>query len=154
MSIKRTVLTISVLVTGLVVAGFAIAQSMHHGKGMHEQMHGHMKGGMHGNMQGPNYHGHQGHGSGGIQGDQSASSIAFYAVNEKMHRDMAITFSGDTDADFARAMIPHHQGAVDMAKIVLVFGKDPGIKKLAESIVKSQEAEIAFMSEWLKKKGE
>jgi uncharacterized protein (DUF305 family) len=48
-------------------------------------------------------------------------------------------------------MIPHHQGAVDMAKTLIAFGKDPQIRKLAEEIVKSQESEIAMMQEWLKK---
>ena len=48
-------------------------------------------------------------------------------------------------------MIPHHQGAVDMAKIVLAFGKDPELRKLAENIVKAQEEEIAWMSSWQQK---
>jgi uncharacterized protein (DUF305 family) len=149
MSTKKTILIASVLVTALTLAGFAIAQSMQHGQGMHGQM----KGGMHGSMHGSPGQGHQGHASGSAPGDRSASSLAFNAVNEKMHRDMAITFSGDADADFARGMIPHHQGAVDMAKIILVFGKDPELKKLAESIVQSQEAEITLMNEWLKRRG-
>jgi uncharacterized protein (DUF305 family) len=48
-------------------------------------------------------------------------------------------------------MIPHHQGAVDMAKIVLAFGKDLEVKKLAEGIIKAQEQEVAWMKEWLAK---
>ncbi len=155
MSKSKLLIVASAVVLALAAGGYAIAQQ--HGHGMHGNMkgdmHGQMKGGMHGNMHGQSGSGHQGHGSGGVQGDQSASSLAFNAVNEKMHRDMAITFSGDADADFAKGMIPHHQGAVDMAKIVLAFGKDPEIRKLAEDIVKSQEAEISFMREWLKKKG-
>lgn len=156
MSKKKTLLLVSVALAGLAAGGFAVAQSMHQDHGMHgqmhAQMHGQMKGGMHGGY-GSQGKGQQGHGSGGVQGDQSASSLAFNAVNEKMHRDMAIIFSGDADVDFVRGMIPHHQGAVDMAKIVIAFGKDPEVKKLAEDIVKSQEAEIAFMRDWLKKKG-
>ena len=70
-----------------------------------------------------------------------------------MHKDMDIAFTGDADADFARGMIPHHQGAVDMAKIVLQHGKDPAIRKLAEDVVRSQETEIKFMREWLAKRG-
>jgi uncharacterized protein (DUF305 family) len=48
-------------------------------------------------------------------------------------------------------MIPHHQGAVDMAKTVLAFGRDPEVRKVAEDIVKAQEAEITWSKEWLKK---
>jgi len=51
-------------------------------------------------------------------------------------------------------MIPHHQGAIDMAKIVLAFGADPEIKQLANGIIKAQESEIALMREWLQKKGQ
>lgn len=72
---------------------------------------------------------------------------------KKMHENMMITPSGDADVDFVRGMIPHHQGAIDMAKIVLEKGKDPEVRKLAEDVIKAQEAEIAFMQEWLKKHG-
>jgi uncharacterized protein (DUF305 family) len=80
----------------------------------------------------------------------SASTKAFEAANARMHRDMDIKYSGDADADFVRGMIPHHQGAIDMAKIVLAHGKNPDIRKLAEEIIKAQEGEIAWMRNWLK----
>ena len=64
---------------------------------------------------------------------------------------MNIAFSGNADADFVNGMIPHHQGAVDMAKVVLAFGKDPEIRKLAEAIVQAQESEITLMRAWLKR---
>lgn len=86
-------------------------------------------------------------------GDNSASSSAFSDANAKMHKDMAIQYSGDADADFVRSMIPHHQGAIDMARIELQYGKDPELRKLAENIVKAQEAEIADMNAWLKAHG-
>ena len=70
---------------------------------------------------------------------------------DKMHKDMAIVPTGDADIDFARGMIPHHQGAIDMAKIVLEKGKDAEIRKLAEDIIGAQEKEIAFLKEWLAK---
>ena len=70
-----------------------------------------------------------------------------------MHSGMDITFTGDTDVDFARGMIPHHQGAIDMAQVILKYGKDPELRKLAEDIILAQEGEIAFMRKWLEKKG-
>lgn len=68
-----------------------------------------------------------------------------------MHENMTIAPTGDADVDFMRGMIPHHQGAIDMAKIVLAHGKDPEVKKLAEDVIRAQESEIAFMREWLTK---
>ncbi len=84
---------------------------------------------------------------------ESASTKAFEAVAKKMHGDMAVDYTGNADVDFVRGMIPHHQGAVDMAKVQLEYGKDPEIRKLAEEVIKAQEAEIAMMKEWLKSKG-
>jgi len=86
-------------------------------------------------------------------GNHSASSHAFTEANNKMHKDMMIEYSGDPDVDFVRGMIPHHQGAIDMAKIELEYGKDPEILKLAEGVIKAQEAEIAEMQAWLKARG-
>ena len=59
--------------------------------------------------------------------------------------------SGNPDVDFAKGMIPHHQGGVDMAKELLKTGKDPEMKKLAEDIIVAQEKEIKFLNEWLAK---
>jgi uncharacterized protein (DUF305 family) len=97
--------------------------------------------------------GQQMQGMGQPSGDDGPSSLAFAGANDKMHKGMAITYTGDADVDFVRGMIPHHQGAIDMAKIVLAFGTDPELKALAEGIVKAQEAEIAQMEAWLKKNG-
>ena len=88
------------------------------------------------------------------KGDKGASSTAFREANTRMHSGMDITFSGDADADFVKGMLPHHQGAVDMAKVELKFGKDPDNRKLAEAIIAAQEVEIAQMQAWLKAHGQ
>lgn len=75
--------------------------------------------------------------------------VAYQAANDKMHADMAVAFTGNADVDFARAMIPHHEGAVAMARIALEHGRDPEIRRVAEDVVKAQEAEIAMMRNWL-----
>ncbi|MGY6644982.1 MAG: CopM family metallochaperone [Salinarimonas sp.] len=88
-------------------------------------------------------------GAGEADIDMSASSIAFRAVNEAMHHGMDIEMTGNADVDFVRGMIAHHVGAVDMARIVQIFGSDPEIAALAEEIIEAQEAEIAMMRDWL-----
>ncbi|MFB9968901.1 DUF305 domain-containing protein [Pseudoroseomonas cervicalis] len=66
-----------------------------------------------------------------------------------MHRDMAVPLTGDTDRDFAAAMIPHHQGAIDMARIQLRHGRDPAMRRMAEEIIAAQEKEIAELRAFL-----
>jgi uncharacterized protein (DUF305 family) len=86
------------------------------------------------------------------KGDRGPSSLAFHGINLRMHEGMTIAFTGNADADFVNAMIPHHQGAVDMAKVVLAFGNDPEIRRLAEEIIKAQQSEIALMRAWLSRR--
>ncbi len=70
-----------------------------------------------------------------------------------MMKNMMAPLTGDADVDFAQGMIPHHQGAIGMAKVALQFAKDPEVLKLAQAIVSAQEGEIAFMTGWLAKHG-
>jgi len=97
--------------------------------------------------------GHSGHGAPTTRTSDSAATTAFKAANTRMHKDMDIAFTGDVDADFVRGMIPHHQGAIEMAKVMLAHGKDPALKKLATGIIADQEKEIAMMRDWLKANG-
>lgn len=67
---------------------------------------------------------------------------------QKMMNDMhAPGYTGNPDVDFLAMMIPHHQGAVEMARLVLIYGKDPLTRRLAEEIIASQSAEIAAMKQ-------
>jgi len=72
------------------------------------------------------------------------------ASMDKMHMAMGtIKRSGDADIDFVRLMLPHHQGAIDMAKVQLLYGKDGQMRRLAQEIVTEQQLEIELMQHWL-----
>jgi uncharacterized protein (DUF305 family) len=77
---------------------------------------------------------------------------AYAEANAKMHSGMS-NIPSDADQAFMAGMIPHHQGAVDMAKIALKHGKDPEVKALAEKIIAAQEVEIKQMQGWLERRG-
>ena len=94
---------------------------------------------------------HAGHGSAPTPAaaQEAASTQEYRAANDRMHRDMTIAYTGNADRDFAAGMIPHHQGAIDMARTVLKYGQDPEIRALAENVIRAQEAVIAQLRAYL-----
>lgn len=98
----------------------------------------------------------------GSHGEHSAAAdshgnnpavAAYQAASDRMHEDMAMAFTGNPDVDFAQGMIPHHEGAIAMAEVVLEHGEDGEIRQLAEDIIAAQESEIAFLKAWLAREG-
>lgn len=101
---------------------------------------------------------HAGHAEPGVEAeeDEHADNPAVQAyrdIAERMHRDMQTEYDGDADVDFARGMIAHHQGAIDMAHVVLEHGEDAAIRGLAREVIEAQEEEIAFLHDWLAEQG-
>jgi uncharacterized protein (DUF305 family) len=90
----------------------------------------------------------------GAQMDSRAMSF-MHVMDESMKRmdtDMkSAPMNGNSDHDFATMMMPHHQGAIDMAKAELIYGKDPVMRRLAEEIIVDQQSEIQAMQLWLSK---
>ena len=138
---KKTIIAATLLAVTAFALGFGVSSMQKKPTIAHEQ---HEQHGQHTQ--------HEGHGNmpAVSEGSMSQSTKDFEAVNNKMHRDMAITFSGNPDKDFLAGMIPHHQGAIDMAEVVLKHGSDPKVRKLAQDIFTAQKKEIADMQEWLK----
>lgn len=81
-----------------------------------------------------------------------AAAQAYMLGMERMNRDMSAPMTGDADRDFAAMMVPHHAGAVDMAKVELQHGRDPMLRSMAQEIVIAQEREIADLKAWLAKR--
>jgi len=85
-----------------------------------------------------------------IKNSVAESQYGFlHALHEsmaQMHAAMdRVSSTGDPDRDFALMMIPHHQGAIDMAKVELLYGKDPVMRRLAQEIIADQQSEIDAM---------
>jgi uncharacterized protein (DUF305 family) len=84
-----------------------------------------------------------------VRGSAHSHAADFYNLMdeamERMHAGMHVAPSGDTDRDFAAMMIPHHQGAIDMAVLELRFGRDRRLRRLAQAIIVEQGQEIQLM---------
>lgn len=126
MTVARTLLAAALLTAGL--AGTARAQGLHD----------------HGSMSG------QGRGSMKPDPKDDASTKDFKAADMAMMKDMAVAYTGNPDVDFRTHMIPHHKGAVAMARVALKHAKDPSTKAMAQKIIDDQEKEIGEMEAWLK----
>jgi uncharacterized protein (DUF305 family) len=95
---------------------------------------------------------HSSHGNEKPTGD--SAWIELTSSMEDMHRAMgSVAASGNSDVDFVRLMLPHHQAAVDMARTQLLYGKDPQMRRLAQEIITDQQSEIDLMRLWLKQRG-
>ena len=113
---RRTITVASILVTSIL--SIALAQSHHHGN----------------------------ENSGGTNSADSPFASQMMQAMDRMDSDMmAAKPTGDPDRDFAAMMIPHHQGAIDMAKVELIYGRDPVLRRLAQGIIVEQQQEIELM---------
>ena len=87
-----------------------------------------------------------GHALGGAAHSTEPFGQGMAAAMATMMKDMeAAKPTGDPDQDFLAMMIPHHQGAIEMARLVLLYGQDPMVRQLAEDVIAAQQAEIVTM---------
>jgi uncharacterized protein (DUF305 family) len=87
-----------------------------------------------------------------VSADATFASQMMQAMDRMDADMMAAKPTGDPDRDFAAMMIPHHQGAVDMAKIQLIYGRDPVLRRLAQAIIVEQQQEIELMQRFLRER--
>lgn len=98
-------------------------------------------------------HGGARHAGHGPSRSDSPAVAEYKAAHDRMMRAMDLPYTGDPDVDFRTHMIPHHAGAMDMARVAMRYAKDPWTRQLAESVIYEQQREIAEMQGWLARRG-
>jgi uncharacterized protein (DUF305 family) len=83
----------------------------------------------------------------------SPADQGYMASMAAMRANTPKGMTGDPDVDFARMMLPHHQAAIDMAKVHLQYGKDSTLRKMSEEIIEGQQKEVGELQDWLKQHG-
>jgi uncharacterized protein (DUF305 family) len=86
----------------------------------------------------------------GTPSAESFTSLTMQAMERMDAGMMAAKPTGNPDRDFAAMMIPHHRGAIDMAKVELIYGRDPVLRRLAQGIIVEQQQEIELMQRYLR----
>jgi hypothetical protein len=99
------------------------------------------------------HQGHQGTKKRGTAAPATPAVAGYQAAHASMMRGMSVPYTGDPDVDFRVQMIPHHQGAIDMARVALRYAKDPWTRQAAEGVIVEQQREIAEMQQWLARRG-
>ena len=98
-------------------------------------------------------HGHTGQATHSRAGSDTTATRESKAAHARMMRNMAMPFTGDPDVDFRMHMIPHHQGAIDMARVALRHAKDAWTRQAAQAIIIAQQQEISEFQAWLARRG-
>jgi uncharacterized protein (DUF305 family) len=81
--------------------------------------------------------------------NEAPSTTDYKAATEKTtNATEELPYSGNADRDFVTGMLPHQQGVVDIAKVELQYGKDPALRKLAQTILDTQQSQMAELQQW------
>jgi uncharacterized protein (DUF305 family) len=154
--VKSHVITIVALAIALSLAPLSEARAQHSGHQGHEGHHGHGAKKQPAKKKAPA----KKRGSAATGAHHAAHGVTaspavreYQVAHHKMMRDMALPYTGDPDVDFRVQMIPHHQGAIDMARVALRHAKDPWTRQMAEGVIVEQQREIAEMQVWLAQRG-
>lgn len=98
-------------------------------------------------------HGSTGHAAHAGASVEAPATREFMAAHARMMSAMTMPYTGDPDVDFRIQMIPHHQGAIEMARVAIRHARDPWTRQLAEAVIVEQQREIAEMQAWLERRG-